>query len=62
MSSPNASWSDQDESDLLDYLIENKARAGDGGSFRLSPTFTGASAVLDPKKAEGTGPKTPKSC
>ncbi|RXW11521.1 hypothetical protein EST38_g14333 [Candolleomyces aberdarensis] len=62
MSSPNASWSEQDENDLLDYLIDHKAQAGDGGSFKLSPTFTGASAVLDPKKAEGTGPKTAKSC
>ncbi|RXW11640.1 hypothetical protein EST38_g14215 [Candolleomyces aberdarensis] len=58
----NAHWSTQDEEDLIDYLLQHQAQAGDGGSFKMSPTFLGVAAVLNPKRKKGTGEKTGAVC
>jgi len=41
-----ANWKDQEVSALVDYLLEHKAEAGDGGNFKES-TFTRAAAHIN---------------
>jgi hypothetical protein len=36
----NAQWSEQDETILLQYLIDHKAEGGDGGNFK-QPVWQG---------------------
>ncbi|KAJ7774150.1 hypothetical protein DFH07DRAFT_702726, partial [Mycena maculata] len=55
-----ASWSPSETKELLDFLVTQKAKAGDGGNFPGS-VWTAASALLDPKVTKG-GPKTAKVC
>ena len=55
-----ASWSTADETELLLFLIEHIAEAGDGSNFKTS-TFKAASLVLDKTRTKG-GPKTAKVC
>ncbi|KAF8143240.1 hypothetical protein K438DRAFT_2029674 [Mycena galopus ATCC 62051] len=58
--SGHASWLDPDCVELLEYLVLNKAAAGDGGNFKMV-TFRGAAAVVNKIRTKG-GPKTAKSC
>ncbi|KAI0245014.1 hypothetical protein BJV78DRAFT_1103007, partial [Lactifluus subvellereus] len=55
-----ASWSPEDEMELIRFLIDHRAEAGDGFNFKTA-TFNAASAVLDPKKQKGAT-KTGKVC
>lgn len=55
-----ASWTAQDETRLLDFLIMHAASAGDGGNFKRA-TFTAAAVYVNEKRVRG-GPKTAKSC
>lgn len=55
-----ASWTTQDEVNLLNFLAEHASAAGDGGNFK-SATFQAAMAVLNQKPAKGCV-KTWKAC
>jgi hypothetical protein len=55
-----ALWSTEDETELLLFLIEHLAEAGDRSNFKTS-TFKAASLVLDKMRTKG-GPKTAKVC
>ncbi|KAJ7745552.1 hypothetical protein DFH07DRAFT_977346 [Mycena maculata] len=46
-----ASWSPSETKELLDFLVTQKAKAGDRGNFPGS-VWTAASALLDPKTAK----------
>ena len=46
-----ASWTTQDEVNLLNFLVEHASAAGDGGNFK-SATFQAAMAVLNQKPAK----------
>ena len=59
-SSENTSWTTADESLLLDVLIEIKAEAGDGRSFKTS-SFNAAAQHVDTRRTKG-GMKTGKVC
>ena len=58
-----AYWSTQDETALLNYLLEHKAEAGDGGNFKEA-VFEGARAALQSaRRTDAKGaPKTLSSC
>ncbi|KAF4616359.1 hypothetical protein D9613_008849 [Agrocybe pediades] len=56
-----ASWSTSDEKKLIDVLIEHKAAAGDGCSFKAA-TFTAAEVALAALPLAKGGPKTAASC
>ncbi|KAJ7725520.1 hypothetical protein DFH07DRAFT_719318, partial [Mycena maculata] len=53
-----ALWSPSETKELLDFLVTQKAKAGDRGNFP-GPVWTAASALLDPKVKKG-GLKTAK--
>ena len=55
-----ASWTTQDEVDLLNFLAEHASAAGDGGNFK-SATFQAATAVLNQNPVKGSV-KTSKAC
>ena len=55
-----ALWSTEDETELLLFLIEHLAEAGDGSNFKTS-TFKAASLVLDKMRTKG-GLKMAKVC
>ncbi|KAJ7868027.1 hypothetical protein B0H14DRAFT_2572520 [Mycena olivaceomarginata] len=58
--SGNAVWLHPNCTGLLEYLVANKAAAGDGGNFKMV-TFRGAGPVLEKFRTKG-GPKTANSC
>ena len=55
-----ASWSTEDEAELIRFLIEHVSEAGDGFNFK-TVTFNAALLVLDLKKTKGAV-KTGKVC
>ena len=55
-----ASWSTEDEAELIQFLIEHVSEVGNGFNFK-TVTFNAASLVLDPKKTKGAA-KTGKVC
>lgn len=55
-----ASWTEQDISRFIMFLIEHKSEAGDGGHYKMK-TFKPASVILEKYRTQG-GPKTPSSC
>ncbi|KAK7034105.1 hypothetical protein R3P38DRAFT_3496352 [Favolaschia claudopus] len=56
----DAVWLLQDQENLLSYLVDHVADAGDGGNFRAA-TFRGAAIYMESSRTKG-GPKTAKSC
>ena len=55
-----ASWTDQEMSELVEYLYNNWSQAGDNGNFKMS-TFNAAVEHLAPFK-KGGATKTGKIC
>ncbi|KAJ7732370.1 hypothetical protein DFH07DRAFT_780974 [Mycena maculata] len=56
----NSSWSHNDITVLLEYLVQHKAEAGDGCSFKAT-TFRGAVIAVNAIRTKG-GPKDHTSC
>ena len=56
----NADWSSRDEEILITFLVDRKASAGDGGTFK-KPTWVAAAAHMAQYHTKG-GPKTWESC
>ena len=59
-SKPRCDWSDEDEIQLINFLIEHKAEAGDSAMFK-APIWNTASQLLEKSHVKG-GPKTSKAC
>jgi len=57
---PHAIWTSGDEDQLIDFLLDHCAAAGDGGKFK-EVTFQALSALLTPLVAKG-GLKTVWAC
>jgi len=57
---PSAIWTAAEETSLLDFLVDNKAEAGDGGNFNKT-TFQRAVTSIAPLLERGAA-KTVKSC
>lgn len=57
---PSAIWTVAEETAFVDFLIDNKAEAGDGGNFK-NATFQRAATVIAPLCERGAA-KTVKSC
>ncbi|KAJ7047967.1 hypothetical protein C8F04DRAFT_914258, partial [Mycena alexandri] len=55
-----AHWTEADEKALIEHLIDNLDKAGDGKNFK-KPVFTSAAAALNLIRTEG-GPKTFRAC
>ena len=55
-----ASWSTEDEGELIQFLIKHKVEVGNGFNFK-TVVFNAASLVLDPMKTKGAL-KTSKVC
>ncbi|KXN92876.1 hypothetical protein AN958_07130 [Leucoagaricus sp. SymC.cos] len=55
----NTSWSSAEETALVDFLVDHKSAAGDGGNFKLA-TFQQAIAVVAAQGRSGK-PKNVKS-
>jgi hypothetical protein len=53
-------WSLKDETTLINYLIENRSYAGDGGTFQ-DTIWSGIVPTLEAQRTEG-GVKTAKKC
>ena len=53
-------WSLKDETTLINYLIENRSYAGDGGTFK-DTVWSGIAPILKAQRTEG-GVKTAKKC
>jgi hypothetical protein len=53
-------WSEKDEIQLIDFLIERRAAAGDSATFK-APVWNAASQLLEKSRIKG-GPKTNKAC
>jgi hypothetical protein len=53
-------WSLKDETTLINYLIENRSYAGDGGTFK-DTIWSGIVPTLEAQRTEG-GVKTAKKC
>ena len=47
-----AVWTSAEETALVEFLVENRSEAGDGGNFK-SPTFQQAVAHIAPLLKEG---------
>ena len=59
-SKPRADWSENDEKELVSFLLEHKAEAGDSATFK--PTvWRAASQHLEQFRVKG-GPKTASAC
>ncbi|KAF8216706.1 hypothetical protein K438DRAFT_2007510 [Mycena galopus ATCC 62051] len=56
----NANWLFEDESSLIEFLVENIAEAGDNKNLTMK-TFHACADHLEPTRTKG-GPKTAKSC
>jgi len=59
-SKPRCDWSEKDEIELINFLIEHKAEAGDSATFK-SVVWNAASQLLEKSRVKG-GPKTSKAC
>ncbi|KAJ7200242.1 hypothetical protein B0H12DRAFT_962177, partial [Mycena haematopus] len=57
----NAHWTERNEIKLLNHLIENRAAAGDGITFK-KPTWTSAAVAVNEDEHVKGGPKTADSC
>ena len=57
---PRCDWSDEDEIELINFLIEHKAEAGDSATFKAT-VWNAASVLLEKSRVKG-GPKTSKAC
>jgi len=57
---PSAIWTPAEETALVDFLVDNKAEAGDGGNFKKA-TFQRAANNVAPLRECGAA-KTVKSC
>jgi hypothetical protein len=57
---PHAFWTQDDEDQLIDFLLDHRAAAGDRGNFK-EVTFQALSALLTPLVTKG-GPKTVRAC
>jgi len=57
---PSAIWTLAEETALVDFLVDNKAEAGDGGNFKKA-TFQRAMTSIAHLHERGA-PKTVKSC
>ena len=53
-------WSGKDEIQLINFLIEHKAEAGDSATFK-PVIWNAATQLLEKSRVKG-GPKTSKSC
>jgi hypothetical protein len=53
-------WSSDDEKAMIQYLINNKAHAGDGCNFK-DTVWNGVATVLEAQRTDG-GVKTVKKC
>jgi hypothetical protein len=53
-------WTLEDESQLIHFLLDHKAEAGDGANFKT--TIWNAAAEELSKHVSKGGPKTPGSC
>ena len=60
-SAGRAHWTDKDVRNLLDFLMEHKAKAGDGANFTKT-TWQAAAAELGKIPPEKGAPKTADSC
>ena len=56
---PSAIWTPAEEAALVDFLVDNKAEAGDGGNFKKA-TFQRAANKIAPLRECGAA-KTVKS-
>ena len=59
-SKPRCNWSEKEEIELINFLIEHKAEAGDSVTFK-APVWNAASQLLEKSRVKG-GPKTSKAC
>ena len=57
---PHAFWTPDDEDQLVNFLLDHRASAGDGGNFKEA-TFQALSPILAPLVMRG-GPKTVHAC
>jgi hypothetical protein len=53
-------WSVDDETAMINYLIDNRSCAGDGANFK-DTIWSGVAAALESQRTEG-GVKTAKKC
>jgi hypothetical protein len=58
--SEKAHWNTQEEAALIDYLLQHKAEAGDGGNFKSSG-YNAAATHIAPLLTQGPV-KTGKMC
>ena len=59
-SKPRCNWSEKEEIELINFLIEHKAEGGDSVTFK-APVWNAASQLLEKSCVKG-GPKTSKAC
>ena len=59
-SKPRCNWSEKEEIELINFLIEHKAEACDSVTFK-APVWNAASQLLEKSHVKG-GPKTSKVC
>jgi len=59
-SRPQCDWSDTDETELINFLVEHKAEAGDSAMFKAS-VWNAAAQHLEQFRTKG-GPKAANSC
>jgi len=59
-SKPRCDWSEKDEIELINFLIEHKAEAGDSATFK-PVIWNAASQLLEKSRVKG-GSKTSKAC
>jgi hypothetical protein len=57
---PPVKWSVDDEKAMIQYLVDNKALAGDGTNYK-DTVWNGVAALLETQRTEG-GVKTAKKC
>jgi non-homologous end joining protein Ku len=53
-------WSLQEETTLINHLVENRSQAGDGAHFK-DTVWTAIAPILEAQRTEG-GVKTAKKC
>ena len=59
-SKPRCDWSDEDEIQVINFLIKHKAEVGDPKMFK-APIWNAATHLLEKSHIKG-GPKTSKAC
>ena len=57
---PRCDWSEEDETRFIQFLITQKAKAGDSATFK-DPVFRAAAAHMEETRTKG-GPKTLERC